>query len=98
MCASGAILHLTELQQWHDDLVRLHGYLNGIARLDCMEPNLRARIELKNGRGALEVELTPDHMAQSHRFSFEVDQSHLPALISALARMLKTHPIRARPD
>jgi hypothetical protein len=95
--ASGAILHLSELLEWRDELANLHSSLTGSAQLACTEPNLDASIDLRDGRGTLAVNITPDHMTQQHRFQFDLDQSYLPGLISALERLLQNYPIRGQP-
>jgi len=63
--ASGAILHLSELQRWLEELKPLHAGLTGSAELTCIEPNFNAKIELKDGRGTLVVDITPDHLSQA---------------------------------
>lgn len=92
--ASGAILHLSEIQKWLDALVPLHATLNGSAELACIEPYLHAKVELKDGRGTFALEITPDHLTQEHKFRFEVDQSYLPELIADLERLLMEYPLR----
>jgi hypothetical protein len=95
--ASGSILHLSELQRWLEEAKALHRSLNGVAELECLEPNLNANISLKDGRGDLVVEITPDHLTQRHRFTFEVDQSYVPELITGLERILQKYPVRGKP-
>ncbi len=92
--ASGAILHVPELASWLEQLREVYASLSGVAELDCIEPYLNAKIDLKDGRGSMVVEITPDHLRQQHRFDFEVDQSYLPALISSLERVRRKYPIR----
>ena len=64
--------------------------LPGTAVLECMEPYLRAEVRC-SPMGGVEVivEATPDHMTQSHRFHFGLDQSYLPHVVSGCARILK---------
>ncbi len=94
--ASGAILHLSELRHWLDELYQLNEKLSGSAELSCMEPNLRAKLELKDGRGELVVRITPDHMTEKHEFAFAVDQSYLRQLTSALERVFQRFPIQGK--
>ncbi len=96
--ASGAILHLSELQRWLEELKPLHARPTGGAELACIEPYLNAKIHLEDGRGTLVVNITPEHLTQQHQFVFEVDQSCLPELISGLERLLKEYPVRGKPD
>jgi hypothetical protein len=96
--AEGPILHLAELQGWLAQLKELERTLNGCAELSCMEPNLSARLELTDGRGELVVNITPDHLAEKHGFTFAIDQSYLQELASALERVLERLPIRGKPS
>ncbi len=95
--ASGPILHLSEIHLWLEQATELHRNLTGTAELRCMEPNLNAKIELKDRRGNLVVDITPNNLTQQHRFTFEMDQSYLPELTGALARLLQKLPIRGKP-
>jgi len=47
-----------------------------------------------NGLGQLEVrvDITPGNVTQSHPFTFELDQTYLPELISGLTEILKKYP------
>ncbi len=96
--ASGAVLHLSEVQRWLEQLRPLHASLTGGAELACIEPYLNAKVDLKDGRGTLVVDITPDHLTQQHKFEFQVDQSYLPELISALERLLREYPVRGKPN
>jgi hypothetical protein len=43
-----------------------------------------------------DVEITPDHLAQTHRKQFEIDQSYLPAIIEQCAAVVRVHPVRGQ--
>lgn len=92
--ATGAILHLSQIRKWLNQLKPLYDQLTGKAVLGGYEPNLAAAIELNDGRGTVVVDITPDHLTQHHQFVFPIDQSHLPELISALERLLDQYPMR----
>jgi hypothetical protein len=94
---SGAILHGGDLRQWLRDLEALHAKLTGVAELRNNEPDLRVRVELKDGRGTLRVEITPDLQRQEHRIDYDIDQSYLPELISGLHRLFARCPVRGQP-
>jgi len=94
----GPILHLPELRTWLGELETLHKNLKGTAELPTMEPNLRVALRAEAlGRIEAEVELTPNHLSQEHRFSFAVDQSFLPQLCWSIRQVLKDFPIVGRP-
>jgi hypothetical protein len=42
------------------------------------------------------VEITPDHLAQTHRMQFEIDQSHLPVIVEQCAAVVRRYPVRGR--
>jgi hypothetical protein len=95
--ASGAFIHLGELQQWKDDLREFHRLLTGFVELPTMEPTLRVKITARSsatGHLDCEVKITGNHMSERHRFLFEIDQSYLPGLLSQLTDILREFPIR----
>jgi hypothetical protein len=94
---TGQFLHLGELKKWKQDLERFHSTLNGHVELGTVEPTLKVKIEAagaKTGHLDCVVSLTGDHLAETHRFSFEIDQSYLPPVIGQLAAVLREYPIQ----
>jgi len=60
-----------------------------------MEPELSMRIDANNlGRMEMTVNITPDHLMQSHEYIFEIDQSYLPTLISECKKVLQMFKIK----
>lgn len=93
--ADGPIIHLGEVAGLLRGLEELYKSLKGKAALECIEPNLRARLEsMTLGRISVIIEITPDHMTQSHRFMDEIDQTMLPPVISACRKILDEYPIK----
>ena len=94
--ANGAFISTVELAALRSDLSALLEGRSDNAELSCMEPELAIRFERCGHLGGLSVlvDLTADHLAQSHRFEFAVDQSHLPTIVCSLDEVLKTFPIR----
>lgn len=69
--------------------------LSGKAELYAVEPAIKAVLEIDvRGQIALVVEATPDHMTQSHRFRFELDQSYLPAIVRQCRGILSRFPVK----
>ncbi len=98
--AAGPWLRTDEIEHFADQLTVLHRDLRGSAELPCMEPTLAAKVTC-GSRGEVEVviDLTPDHMTQSHRFEFMIDQSYLAATLRGCRSVLDRFPIRGlRPD
>jgi hypothetical protein len=60
------------------------------------EPELCVTIQRADRRGHfwLEVSITSDHLAQTHKMGFEIDQSYLPGIIRACSRILDEYPVR----
>jgi hypothetical protein len=93
--AEGPILRATELSDLVEGCKRMYRALAGEVVLDAIEPNFRLKLAI-NARGQLNVgvDLTGDHLAQSHHFDFALDQSYLPAFIEGGEEVLRRFPIR----
>ena len=92
--ATGPFLRTPEIQAFGDACAKLHASLTGEASLDCVEPYLDVRLT-GNGRGQVSavILITPDHIEQRHEFHEQVDQSHLPAIVAACARLIARFPV-----
>lgn len=89
--AQGAILMVTDIAGFGDQCAAMLGGDRKSAALDPFEPIDRL------GHLRVQVEVTPDHLAQAHRFEFEVDQSYLPGRPAVLGdREGVPHPWHAR--
>jgi hypothetical protein len=76
----------------------LYKDLQGKAELPCIEPELSAILEAKSlGQISMTVKITPDHLSQSHKFTFQLDQSFLPRLIAECDAVLRKYPIKGKP-
>ncbi|HTQ39151.1 MAG TPA: hypothetical protein VMJ32_08980 [Pirellulales bacterium] len=93
---TGSVLMNVDIARWMKKCEQLHRNEISEANLEPLEPNLKITIRSVDKRGHLEVvvEITPEHMTQRHRFTFGIDQSYLPRLISECHAILKEHPIR----
>lgn len=96
--AKGSWLRSDEIERFADKLMTLHRDLKGSAELQCLEPTLNAKV-VCGARGQIEVivEFTPDHLTQSHRFEFAIDQSYLVATLQGCQRVLERFPVRGVP-
>jgi hypothetical protein len=74
----GTFIRNDELLNFMHGLSRMNDELAGTAELQCIEPNLRM-ILATNALGHVsgEISITPDHLTQSHNFSFDIDQTFL---------------------
>jgi hypothetical protein len=92
---SGPWLRTDELSRFYDELVVLGRDLLGTAELVSIEPVLRLKAACgRLGHIDVTVELTPDPLTQSHRFSFGIDQSHLPRVLAGCKQLLDRFPIK----
>jgi len=92
---AGAIVHLGELAGLLDECERLHGAMSGVAKLDCMEPNLSVTLTAKTlGHIDVRIEITPDQITERHEFNSSFDQSFLPAIIRGCREILAQYPLR----
>lgn len=95
--ASGSIIHLTELYGWLTSAKELNKTLKGEANLECMEPELSVFIKSSSlGHMEMEVNITPNHLEQEHKYYFEIDQSYLSQLIKQCNSVLESNPIRGK--
>ena len=82
---------VTDIAGFGDQCAAMHSGDGQSAALDPLEPELKVSLEIADSLGhvRVQVEITPDHLAQAHRFEFEVDQSYLPGIIQENSAMLK---------
>lgn len=69
--------------------------LEGRAELNCMEPNLKVEVTCCS-MGSVEVivEITPDHVTQSHRIVYALDQTYLGLAMEGCRGLLTKYPVR----
>lgn len=92
---SGNIIHLSEIRHLQTGVESVYQELKGKAELPCMEPELSVVLEAKNlGQIEMVVEITPNNLCQSHTFTFEIDQSYLPAFIKECEAVLSKYPVK----
>ena len=95
---SGNILHLPDLQCLMSTSEKLYETLEGQAVLAGIEPELSMTLEASSlGHISMAVDITPAHLNQKHQFIFEIDQSHLPNLISNCKQVLDRYRIKGKP-
>ncbi len=62
----GPIVHLGELVSLLGECERLYESLSGVAKLDCMEPNLGITLTAKtSGHIDVRIHITPNHIPES---------------------------------
>lgn len=71
----GPFMHLGEIRDFLAGIEQLHATLQGSAKLDCVEPNLKIELAMdKRGHVRVAITITPDHLRQAHSFFDEVDR------------------------
>jgi hypothetical protein len=94
--AQGAIVRTSEVARLAEELEALSTNSVGEAALRCIEPNLQVVIRSNAlGHVVVEIMITPDHMTQSHKFKFDLDQTYLGPLLDGCKNVLTNWPIRS---
>ena len=98
--AQGAILMVTDIAGFGTQCAAMLGRDGKSAALDPFEPELKVTLETAGPLGHVRarVEITPDHLAQAHRFEFEVGQSYLPGIIQQCSAIVREYSIRGTRD
>jgi hypothetical protein len=90
----GSILMTTDVDEVRKELELLSTTLAGEVSLSSFEPELKVTLRGQRlGHIEAEVEITPDHLSQFHRFTLDLDQSYLPALIAGCEGILERFPV-----
>lgn len=94
--AQGAILMVTDIAVFGDQYAAMRQGTSTSATLEPLEPELKVSLEISDRLGHIctQVEITPNHLKQSHWFEFEVDQSYLLGIIQNCAAIVQKYPIR----
>ena len=96
---SGACLRTDEVAAFADRLEKLYVNLQGIAELNCMEPNLSVKATCdKLGAVEVVIDITPDPTTQKHQFIFSIDQSYLPEVLKSCGQILQRFPVKGSPS
>jgi hypothetical protein len=92
--ATGAILQASDIGHLLAGLESMHRWETDNVEMAPLEPNLAVRVT-RGARGELtiEVRITPDQSAQSHRFSFDADLTYLAEPIGQCREILRSFPI-----
>jgi len=98
--SQGAILMVTDIAGFGDESAAMHKGDSKSAAMYPLEPELKVSLEAADcvGHVRVLVEVTPDHLAQSHRFEFEIDQSYLPDIIQQCSAIVQEYPVRGQQD
>lgn len=94
----GPWLRTDELSRFAEQLTALDRDVTGTAELACMEPALHAKIVCGTlGHMEVTIEISPDHMTQSHQFIFLIDQTYIRHVVADCKRILEGYPVIGRP-
>src|SRR5574341_1948918 len=97
---SGPILMVTDLLRWAEQCEALREGRGSEAALAPMEPELKVTIRPVDrvGHFTMRVDITPEHLAQDHRFDFAIDQSYLPEIARQCRAIAAVYPVRGIED
>ena len=98
--AHGAILMVTDIAGFGTGCAAMLDGQRRSADLAPFEPELKVSLEASDRVGHIraQVEITPDHLLQAHRFEFEIDQSYLPGIIKQCSDIVQEYQIRGEQD
>lgn len=95
----GPWLRTDEIAAFAEQLAKLHRDLAGTAELECTEPMLGVKVTCGSlGQVTMIVDVTPDHLTQSHQIEFAIDQSYLGSILSNCHHLLERFPVRGSPN
>ena len=94
--ADGAIVMVTDIFGFGAGCEAMLRGEASLAVLDPCEPELRVLLETADRLGHIraQVEITPDHLSQSHKMEFQIDQSYLAGIIRQCSAILRDYPVR----
>jgi hypothetical protein len=96
--ATGTWLRTDEIAAFAEQLACLRRDLHGTAELLCMEPTFNMKLAAGDlGDVEMTVQVTPDHLTQSHRFVFNIDQTFLAAGVAGCLGIIDRFPVRGAP-
>jgi hypothetical protein len=91
----GPWLRSDEVERFLIQLEALNRELKGVAELACVEPTLSVKVTCDLlGHVETVVEITPDQLVQSHRFSFSSDQTYLASAMKGCRGILTKYPVK----
>lgn len=91
----GVFIRTNEIYDWRHAIDKMLAETKWEAELVCMEPEIGVTLKVRSlGAVEMEVQITPDHLTQEHRFTFAIDQSYLQTLSAQCVRLLNDFPIR----
>jgi hypothetical protein len=91
---SGACIRSNDIARFTQQLEALHRDLRGTAALEPLQPDLNVKVRVDaTGHVGVTIEITPDHMTQSHSFEFEIDQTYLATTLAQCHRLLERFPV-----
>ena len=96
VCANGPILMTGDIEEFGKSCNAVLEGAASSALLDPLEPELRVELKATDRLGHIRtvVEITPDHLRQSHRLEYEIDQSFLPEIVRKCSSIVREYPIR----
>jgi hypothetical protein len=93
----GSYVHIGGIVQLREKLEAMFSNNSKLEEIDFIEPELEMRFDVgTRGDVRFEVWLTPNHLNQMHRYTFEIDLSYFPAAIRQCDAILKSYPVKDR--
>lgn len=89
---------LADIQRFGTECEAIYRGRGKSANLTPFEPGLQMCLEAVDQLGHVRarVEVTPDHLNQSHRMGFEMDQSYLPDIVRQCSTIVQQYQMPGR--
>lgn len=96
---SGPWLRTEYVEEFVTQLEAIETTHKGEATLTSLEPALEVVIRCETlGHVKVAISITPDYVNQSHRFTFDVDQTFIRPLLNSCRRILTGYPLVGKRD
>jgi hypothetical protein len=90
----GAIVMVTDIATFGEQCSAIAEGVSRSAVLDPHEPELKVSLETVDPLGHIraQVQISPDHLTQSHSIAFEIDTSYLSGIIEQCDTIVAQYP------
>jgi hypothetical protein len=92
---TGLLLRTDDIVNFVRELEPMYRDLRGTAGLQSLEPGISAKVTCNaTGHVHIVIDITPDHITESHEYKFDLDQTYLSAVLSDCKRLLDRMPTK----
>lgn len=90
----GAILTITDIANFGNACAAMLRESRNEAVLSSLKPGLEITLEAADhlDRIYVQIDITPDHLCQTHMFKFEIDQKSLQGIVQDCSSIVRKYP------